>query len=152
MGRFVAAQGAAESIARSATHLLAREVRIETAFPMPVLADSKLVGATPARFRIRAGALRVIVGDGDALSRPPADTSLDMVRTLAHALPSQEAAALPVEATPRDMAIAVLSEVVPAAAEVAEHARSARSTMLPIALALVGGALLGPALRRLSRR
>jgi diacylglycerol kinase (ATP) len=38
--------------------------------PMPVVADSKVVGSTPARFRLLSGALLVIVGRGDALTRP----------------------------------------------------------------------------------
>jgi len=39
---------------------------------MPVAVDSTVVGSTPARFKILSGALLVIAGRGDALSRPAA--------------------------------------------------------------------------------
>jgi hypothetical protein len=107
-------------------------------------------GPTPATFRIRAHALRVIAGNGAALSRPVADTTMELLRETAQVVLPAPAAT--VDARPREVAIGVLSEVVPAAANVVEHARSARTTLMPLALAVVGGALLGPMLRRLTRR
>jgi hypothetical protein len=119
---------------------------------MPVLADSKVVGATPATFRVRPGALRVIVGNGPGLSRPVADTTIDAVKAAVRALPAaangHDAAAPPA----RQLATRVLSEVVPAAAEFVDHAQAVRRDLLPLAGAAVAGALLVPVLRRLSGR
>jgi diacylglycerol kinase (ATP) len=50
----------------------AQHVEIHTERPMPVAADSKLIGATPARFSILGGALLAFVGDAPALVHPTA--------------------------------------------------------------------------------
>jgi diacylglycerol kinase (ATP) len=50
----------------------ARKLVIRSGTPMPVVVDSRVVGSTPARFRVLSGALLVIAGRGDGLSRPAA--------------------------------------------------------------------------------
>jgi hypothetical protein len=57
-------------------------VTIRSARPLPVAADSKLVGVTPARFTVQPGALLALVGPGPGLVRPApslvADLSAEM--------------------------------------------------------------------------
>jgi diacylglycerol kinase (ATP) len=151
---FVANAARLESIARTATRAYARRVRIETSSPLPVLADSKVIGTTPATCRVHAGALSVIVGNGPALSRPVADRTLKALKAAAHdtSAPSDNGS-LAAEPVPRGEVIRVLSEVVPTASEVVEHARSVRRGAVPVvAAAAIGGAILAPLLRRLTRR
>jgi YegS/Rv2252/BmrU family lipid kinase len=81
--RFAASGGKAESLSEAASTAHARQVRVETAVPLPVLADSKVVGTTPATFRVRTGALRVITGNGPGLSCPADETTMVAVRALA---------------------------------------------------------------------
>jgi diacylglycerol kinase (ATP) len=57
-----------------------RKVLIKSATPLPVVVDSKVVGSTPARFRVRTGGLLVIAGRGDGLSRPPAQSLLTAIK------------------------------------------------------------------------
>lgn len=57
----------------------ARKLVIRSSTPMPVVVDSTVVGSTPARFRILSGALLVIAGRGDALSRPAAQALVSAV-------------------------------------------------------------------------
>jgi diacylglycerol kinase (ATP) len=49
--------------------LRAQRVRVRSAPPLPVLADSKVLGTTPARFTILPAALRVVVGRGSGLTQ-----------------------------------------------------------------------------------
>ncbi len=56
-----------------------RKLVIRSSTPMPVVVDSTVVGSTPARFRILSGALLVIAGRGDALSRPAAQALVSAV-------------------------------------------------------------------------
>ena len=49
----------------------ARRVDVQTANALPVVANEKLVGRTPARFEILAGSLLVVAGNGPGLSAPP---------------------------------------------------------------------------------
>src|SRR5207245_2136586 len=58
----------------------ARKVLITSATPLPVVVDSKVVGSTPARFRVRTGGLLVIAGRGDGLSRPAAQALLTAIK------------------------------------------------------------------------
>jgi hypothetical protein len=56
-----------------------RKLVIRSRTPMPVVADTRVVGSTPARFRVLDGALLVIAGRGDALSRPVAESLISAV-------------------------------------------------------------------------
>jgi hypothetical protein len=57
-----------------------RKLVIKSTIPLPVVVDSKVVGSTPARFRVRTGGLLVIAGHGDALSRPAAQALLSAIK------------------------------------------------------------------------
>jgi diacylglycerol kinase (ATP) len=48
----------------------ARRVDVWTATPLPVIADSKVLGTTPVRIEVLPGALLAVAGQGEALSRP----------------------------------------------------------------------------------
>ena len=148
----VASQGDAESVAQIARRAQARHLRVDTERPLPVLADSKVVGTTPATFRVVAGGLRVIAGNGPGLTRPVADTTIDAIRYVAHAVPQSTTEQAPQDSSPRELATRVLSDALPAAVGVAQQARAARRSVLPIAVAVLGGVLLAPALRRLTGR
>jgi diacylglycerol kinase (ATP) len=50
----------------------ARKVVIRSTRPLPVVVETKVVGSTPVRFRVRTGGLLVIVGSGDGLVHPAA--------------------------------------------------------------------------------
>jgi diacylglycerol kinase (ATP) len=50
-----------------------RTVRIETARPLPARADSRDLGTTPVEFRVRPGALRVVVPTAHAARAYEAD-------------------------------------------------------------------------------
>jgi diacylglycerol kinase (ATP) len=67
---------------KEAHHMRAGEVEVRTAVALPVVADSKVVGTTPARFDVLPGALLVIPGPGFGLSRPAnpelVETALEM--------------------------------------------------------------------------
>ena len=56
-----------------------RKLVIRARRPMPVVADTKVVGSTPAHFRILSGALLVIAGRGDGLTRPVAESLIAAV-------------------------------------------------------------------------
>src|SRR5688500_7404345 len=49
----------------------ARRVEVRTANPLPVVADSRVVGHTPARFEVRSGCLLVAAGRGIGLGQQP---------------------------------------------------------------------------------
>ena len=57
-----------------------RKLVIRSATPLPVVVDSKVVGSTPARFRVRSGGLLVIAGHGDGLSRPATQALLAAIK------------------------------------------------------------------------
>jgi diacylglycerol kinase (ATP) len=67
----------------------ARKVEIKSATPLPVVVDSKVVGSTPAHFRTLTGALLVIAGRGDGLSRPAAQPLVSAIKNQAVAPPAQ---------------------------------------------------------------
>src|SRR5687768_18097048 len=48
-----------------------RHVEVRSANPLPVVADAKVVGHTPARFEILPGALLVAAGLGIGLEKKP---------------------------------------------------------------------------------
>ncbi|HKB48897.1 MAG TPA: diacylglycerol kinase family protein, partial [Ktedonobacterales bacterium] len=49
-----------------------RKLVIRSTLPLPVVVDTRVVGRTPAHFRVRTGALLVIAGRGDGLAHPAA--------------------------------------------------------------------------------
>jgi YegS/Rv2252/BmrU family lipid kinase len=115
---------------RVATHAYTRCVRVEASRPLPVVADSKGVGTTPATFQIRAHALRVIVGNGHGLTAPVADFAMEKLREMAH----------PTAVTPED------GEAEPQQ----EHAGVVRAlaAALPFAAAAAGGGVAVALARR----
>jgi diacylglycerol kinase (ATP) len=69
---FALKAGLAPESARIA-RAVAQRLRVRTATPLPVLADSKIVGTTPATFSVLPGALSVVVGRGFGLAHPPSE-------------------------------------------------------------------------------
>lgn len=57
-------------------HVTCRRLEILSANALPVVADSKVIGRTPARFEILAGSLLVATGRGIALERKPDEAVL----------------------------------------------------------------------------
>jgi len=57
-----------------------RKIVIRSNQPLPVVVDTKVVGSTPARFRVRTGGLLVIVGNGDGLAHPAASALVSVVK------------------------------------------------------------------------
>jgi diacylglycerol kinase family enzyme len=57
-----------------------RKVLIKSTTPLPVVVDSRVVGSTPARFRVRTGELLVIAGRGDGLERPAAQSLVSAIK------------------------------------------------------------------------
>ena len=49
----------------------ALSIRVQSDGPVPVAADTRLVGTTPAHVRVRPGQLLVLSGDAPALAHPP---------------------------------------------------------------------------------
>jgi diacylglycerol kinase (ATP) len=104
-----------------------RKLVIRSSLPLPVVVDTKVVGSTPVRFRVRTGGLLVIVGDGDALAHPAAQSLVSAVKD--HPLP-REAAAEALEAA---------SPAIPTRSPGIELARRTR----PLAIAVATGAAVG---------
>jgi diacylglycerol kinase (ATP) len=59
-----------------------RKLVIRSSTPLPVVVDSKVVGSTPARFRVLAGRLLVIAGSGEGLARPAAQSLLSAIKAI----------------------------------------------------------------------
>jgi diacylglycerol kinase (ATP) len=57
-----------------------RKLVIRSTTPLPVAVDSKVVGSTPARFRVRTGGLLVIAGHGDGLLHPAAQSLVSAIK------------------------------------------------------------------------
>jgi diacylglycerol kinase (ATP) len=133
----------------------ARTIDIETARPMPVSIESKLVGVTPARLTVLTGALSVIAGDGGALLYPPSTALMRASATAARvlapvALEKHNGQAAPQQVTQSSSRF--LQVVVPAAGRALESASSARSVALPLLAGILGVAaasLLRPRPKRL---
>ena len=97
----------------------AKRIEVRSANPLPVVADSKVVGHTPARFEILPGALLVAAGVGIGLEEKP-DPAVVAVATEPAPLPKEEtdhaeAAAVALAAPPgapaRPGPLAVVAEV-----------------------------------------
>lgn len=134
--------------------LRARKIELRTATPLPVIADSKVVGTTPARFEVLPGALRVIAGHGPGLVHPVGEVLLDAVVAGAHALaaveaPTEAALALPAPKG-NQLVTAAASAIAPAVGRALSLATRARRLAWPAAL-VAGGAVVYPAVRALVR-
>ncbi|HEY0583224.1 MAG TPA: diacylglycerol kinase family protein [Chloroflexota bacterium] len=117
----------------------AMSIEVHTDRPMAVAADSKLVGITPVRFSVRAGALLAIAGRGPGLSRPA--TGVIPLPTLTSAIVAPPAPPLPDAPPPTLAQRAAANGQVPALARLAT----------PAFAALVGAAAV-PLLRVLRNR
>jgi diacylglycerol kinase (ATP) len=118
-------------------------IEIHTTTPMPVSVETKLVGATPARFTIVQGAVSVIVGDTDALVDPVAPALIRASRVAATALSTASPATPPTQTAPGPIAQAGLATraaqaVLPAAGRTIDIVSSARPLALPLATAVLG--------------
>jgi diacylglycerol kinase (ATP) len=130
-----------------------RRVDVRTERPLPVTADSKLVGTTPARFEVWPGALRVIAGAGAGLAHPVAGALVAAAAAEAHALvpASSEAPASPGPADHPDGLIpAAAATLAPIAGRALAVVERARPLVGPAAL-VAGGAVALPLLRALTR-
>lgn len=112
-----------------------REVEIWAARPLPVAADSRVIGVTPARIWVLPGALNAIVGRGPGVTNPPSQQLLALCHTLteadAFALSPPPAAASSSQQTP-------LQAIVPAVGHTLDALEHARPAAAPIVAALAG--------------
>jgi YegS/Rv2252/BmrU family lipid kinase len=119
----------------------ARIVDIETTRPMPVSIESKLVGVTPARFTVRAGALRVIAGDSGALLHPASTALVRASGSAAHVLIPAQTENGNGNAAPQlanSSSSSFLQTLVPAAGRALDSASSARSIVVPLMAGALG--------------
>lgn len=65
----------------------ARRIEVRTDPPMPVSADTKVVGTTPAQIKVLPGALRAICGHGIGLSLPVPEALVAAATAEAHPAP-----------------------------------------------------------------
>jgi diacylglycerol kinase (ATP) len=132
----------------------ARTVDIQTARPMPVAIESKLVGVTPARFTVLTGALSVIAADGTALIRPSTAAMVRASETAAKVLAPAPTENRTNGAPPQvvtQSSSGLMQVLVPAAGRALDTASSARSIALPLlagALGLAVASLFRPRVRR----
>jgi diacylglycerol kinase (ATP) len=120
-----------------------RKFVIRSTTPLPVVVDSKVVGSTPARFRVRTGGLLVVAGRGDGLSHPAAQSLVDAIKDHADS-------PLPLEAPGQapDPGVPTLSPTRSVGMQLARRGRP-----LGIALATAAAIALMPGLSRwLDRR
>ena len=75
-----------------------RRLELRTAAPLPVMANSKVIGTTPATFEVLPGALRVIAGHGPGLAHPVAEALLEAAVSRAHRPSAAAPAAAPPDA------------------------------------------------------
>lgn len=109
-------------------------VAIRSARPLPVAADSKLVGVTPARFTILPGALLALVGPGPGLARPAPSLVADLSTEMGNAVVDGALTPGPAELPPPPQ---------PARRPTGQTIGRAGLLALPIAAAIVFRALRG---------
>ena len=121
-----------------------RRLELRTAAPLPVMANSKVIGTTPARFEVLPGALRVIAGHGPGLAHPVAEALLEAAVSRAHrpsaaapAAAPPDAPAAPATAAP-GLAATAAAAVAPAVGQALAVAARARTLAGPAALVAVG--------------
>ena len=83
--RLVALQAGVEPDDERIERARVQRLELRTATPLPVMADSKVIGTTPARFEVLPGALRVIAGHGPGLLHPVGEALLEAAVSRAHA-------------------------------------------------------------------
>jgi diacylglycerol kinase (ATP) len=120
-------------------------VRVRSARPLPVAADSKVIGTTPARLVVRPGAVLALVGPGPGLARPPSSTLQELVEELAPRTASVPVDGASGQAPHVSVPPAIDVSVLPALAT------GARLAAAPLATALALK-LLPPVARALGRR
>jgi YegS/Rv2252/BmrU family lipid kinase len=148
--RLVALKAGVEADDERIERARTRRLDLRTAAPLPVMADSRVIGTTPARFEVLPGALRVIAGHGPGLAHPVSEALLEAAVSRAHppsaaapAEPPADAVAVPAPATAGVAAVAAAA-VAPAVGKVLAVASRARALAGPAAL-LAGGVLAGVA-------
>ena len=125
----------------------ARRLDIDTARPMPVSIESKIVGVTPVRYTVMPRALRVIAGDTVALlHREPAEV-VQASLVAAQSARSQEGesgtpSVAPKPASPAATAAQALVPVVGGAVHVGSSARGIATPVIAAAAGILIGALL----------
>ena len=140
--RLVALKAGVEAADERIERSRVQRLELRTAAPLPVMADSKVIGTTPAVFEVLPGALRVIAGHGPGLVNPVAETFLAAAVSRAH----PPAVAAPVDPPPAaappasGLAAAAAAAVAPAVGRVLAVASRARELVGPAAL-IAGGAL-----------
>ena len=110
--------------------------------PLPVVVETKVVGRTPARFRVVTGGLLVIAGHGDGLAYPAAQSLVTAIK---------ESSAPPGLAEPDSAA----TDMAAPQANVVSPGRALARRERPLGIALATGATVAlmPALSRwISRR
>jgi hypothetical protein len=70
-------------------HRRCARLRVRATRPLPVAADSKLLGTTPVRIQIQPGAVLVLVGPGEALAHPPSSALRAVVAQIAPSEPAR---------------------------------------------------------------
>jgi len=118
----------------------ARRVEVRTDNPLAVVADSKVVGRTPARFEVLAGCLLIAAGRGIGLGQKPLQEVMDAA-TVAAALPDEdkdeiEAAAVALSTPPaaehkRGPLEVVTDALTPAANKAMDTLEKARDALRP---------------------
>ena len=117
----------------------AKRIDVRSANPLPVVADSKMVGHTPARFEVLPGALLVAAGLGIGLEQKP-DPAVVAVATEPAPLPAEKpdraeetAVALAAPPTPpsRPGPLAVAAEVIGKARDTLDSLRPSRDSDSP---------------------
>jgi diacylglycerol kinase family enzyme len=83
-----------------------RKIVIRSTVPLPVVVETKVVGSTPAHFRVVTGGLLVIAGRGDGLTYPAAQSLVAAVKenSMAAGLPESASSAAQI-APPKATAI-----------------------------------------------
>jgi diacylglycerol kinase (ATP) len=146
-------------------HMRTSRLEVQTASPLPVVADSKVVGTTPARFDVLPGALLVVSGRGIGLAHPVAPTLVQATveRTVPQLVaaarkeeedgapdPNVQQAATPVAAH-RALVTSMAGAVAPLAAGSVKAGKQLRKAGVPAIAAAAGAAAL-PLFRLLMKR
>jgi diacylglycerol kinase (ATP) len=160
--RFVALKAGLAPEGPKIQRLRGQELTVQTATQMPVVADAKLIGTTPARFRVRPGALIVIAGCGIGLERPAAEALVSASTQLAHAVAAHTAHEAEMEVKepaalltpPVSAANAAVAQTLQSLTLVVDRANRTLQRLRPYAVpaAAAGGALAVPLLGWLARR
>jgi diacylglycerol kinase (ATP) len=136
-----------------------RRVEVRTSHPMPVSADSKLIGVTPARFRVLTGALLAVTGQGDGLLRPGSSSLASFSAVAGRALAAQAGptadqsrdSTLAETPAPQSPVTASIQALVPVVGRAMDGLGGARAAATP-AFGAAAGAFALALVQRLIRR